>query len=244
MATPMLLVIAVVGMTDVLFAVDSIPAIFAITEDPFIVLSSNIFAILGQRAMHFLLAAMAARFQLLSYGLALVLAFIGTKMLLIDVVKIPVLVSLAVVVAILAATMLLSLLTAPKPLPSRKSAPAGDARRPPPPRSPPPRCGGCAGSSIGRSQGLCRIASFRALFALHVQGKWIHRQQKPRAEPGRHPLERIQQLADDFVAVVLELLRVDPGALERHAQQRLGTRLRPPQDVVDGEDEIGRARRV
>jgi tellurite resistance protein TerC len=114
MATPLLLVIALIGMTDVIFAVDSIPAIFAITDDPFIVLTSNIFAILGLRAMYFLLAAMATKFHLLSYGLAVVLAFIGTKMILIDVIKIPVLVSLGTVVAILAATMVLSLYTAPK----------------------------------------------------------------------------------------------------------------------------------
>lgn len=118
-ATPMLLVIALVGMTDVIFAVDSIPAIFAITSDPFIVLSSNIFAILGLRAMYFLLAAMASKFHLLSYGLAVVLVFIGTKMMLIDLIKIPVLVSLGVVVAILAATMILSLRTAPR-LPEHK----------------------------------------------------------------------------------------------------------------------------
>jgi tellurite resistance protein TerC len=114
MATPLLLVIALIGMTDVIFAVDSIPAIFAITDDPFIVLTSNIFAILGLRAMYFLLAAMATKFHLLSYGLAVVLAFIGTKMILIDLVKIPVLISLGVVVAILAITMVLSLYTAPK----------------------------------------------------------------------------------------------------------------------------------
>jgi tellurite resistance protein TerC len=99
-ATPLLLVIALVGITDVIFAVDSIPAIFAITTDPFIVLTSNVFAILGLRAMYFLLAAVAARFHLLSYGLAVVLVFIGAKMMLIDVFKIPVAVSLAVVVAI------------------------------------------------------------------------------------------------------------------------------------------------
>jgi tellurite resistance protein TerC len=113
-ATPLLLVIALVGLTDVIFAVDSIPAIFAITTDPFIVLTSNIFAILGLRAMYFLLAAVAEKFHLLSYGLAVILVFIGTKMMLIDVYKIPVAVSLGVVVAILAATMLLSVRTAPK----------------------------------------------------------------------------------------------------------------------------------
>ena len=81
-------------------------------------LTSNIFAILGLRAMYFLLAAVAAKFHLLSYGLAVILAFIGTKMLLIDVVKIPVVVSLGMVVAILAVTMVASLKTAPK-LPAR-----------------------------------------------------------------------------------------------------------------------------
>jgi len=114
LATPLLLVIALVGITDVIFAVDSIPAIFAITSDPFIVLTSNIFAILGLRAMYFLLAAMAAKFHLLSYGLAIVLSFIGVKMMLIDIYKIPVMVSLGVVVVVLALTMILSVRTAPK----------------------------------------------------------------------------------------------------------------------------------
>ena len=113
-ATPLLLVVLLVGVIDVIFAVDSIPAIFAITTDPFIVLTSNIFAILGLRAMYFLLAAMATKFHLLSYGLAVILAFIGTKMLLIDVYKIPVLWSLGVVVSILAITMVWSVKTAPK----------------------------------------------------------------------------------------------------------------------------------
>ncbi len=113
-ATPLLMVVALVGITDVIFAVDSIPAIFAITDDPFIVLTSNIFAILGLRAMFFLLAAMAAKFHLLSYGLAVILVFIGTKMLLIDVIKIPVLLSLGVVIGILAVTMVWSVKTAPK----------------------------------------------------------------------------------------------------------------------------------
>jgi tellurite resistance protein TerC len=121
-ATPLLMVIALVALTDVIFAVDSIPAIFAITSDPFIVLTSNIFAILGLRAMYFLLAAVAAKFHLLSYGLAVILVFIGTKMLLIDIYKIPVAVSLGVVVAILAITMVWSVRTAPK-LPARAEEP-------------------------------------------------------------------------------------------------------------------------
>lgn len=111
-ATPLFMVICLVGLTDVIFAVDSIPAIFAITTDPFIVLTSNVFAILGLRAMYFLLAALAGKFHLLSYGLALVLVFIGTKMCLIDIYKIPVGVSLGVVVSILAVTMLLSVRSA------------------------------------------------------------------------------------------------------------------------------------
>jgi tellurite resistance protein TerC len=122
-ATPLLLVVALVGLTDVIFAVDSIPAIFAITTDPFIVLTSNIFAILGLRAMYFLLAAVAAKFHLLSYGLAVILVFIGSKMLLVDVIKIPVLLSLGVVVAILAVTMLWSVKTAPRLPEGTRTAP-------------------------------------------------------------------------------------------------------------------------
>jgi tellurite resistance protein TerC len=110
MATPLLVVILLIGIVDVVFAVDSIPAIFAITTDPFIVLTSNVFAILGLRAMYFLLAGMHERFHLLSYGLALVLVFIGTKMLLIDLYKIPIVWSLAVTVTILAVAMVTSLL--------------------------------------------------------------------------------------------------------------------------------------
>ncbi len=113
-ATPLFMVICLIALTDVIFAVDSIPAIFAITSDPFIVLSSNVFAILGLRAMYFLLAAVAARFHLLSYGLAVILLFIGSKMVLIDVVKIPVLLSLGVVVLILALTMWLSVRSSSK----------------------------------------------------------------------------------------------------------------------------------
>ena len=117
--TPLFVVIMLIAITDVIFAVDSIPAIFAITSDPFIVLTSNVFAVLGLRAMFFLLAGMADRFHLLPYGLALVLAFIGSKMLLIDVLKIPVLVSLGVVVAIIGATVVASLLR-----PAKAAAPS------------------------------------------------------------------------------------------------------------------------
>jgi len=115
MATPLLIVIMLIGIVDIIFAVDSIPAIFAITTDPFIVLTSNVFAILGLRAMYFLLAGMHERFHLLSYGLAIVLVFIGAKMLLIDVYKIPVAWSLGFTVSVLAATMVLSLKIPPMP---------------------------------------------------------------------------------------------------------------------------------
>ncbi|KAI5915818.1 TerC family protein [Thauera sp. 2A1] len=107
--TPLFLVLVLVEFSDVIFAVDSIPAIFAITTDPFIVLTSNVFAILGLRAMYFLLAGMADRFSLLKYGLALVLVFIGAKMLLIDLYKIPVGISLGVVAVIIGTSIVLSL---------------------------------------------------------------------------------------------------------------------------------------
>ena len=112
-ATPLFMVICLIALTDVIFAVDSIPAIFAITSDPFIVLTSNVFAILGLRAMYFLLAAIANKFHLLNYGLAAILVFIGTKMCIVDFYKIPVLVSLGVVVVILAVTVVVSVHTAP-----------------------------------------------------------------------------------------------------------------------------------
>jgi tellurite resistance protein TerC len=115
-ATPLLLVLVLVEITDLIFAVDSIPAIFAITTDPFIVLTSNIFAILGLRAMYFLLVDFADRFSLLKYGLALVLIFIGLKMLLVDLYKIPVAWSLLVVFTIIATSVVLSLRQAPPPL--------------------------------------------------------------------------------------------------------------------------------
>lgn len=109
-ATPLFFVLVLVEFSDIIFAVDSIPAIFAITTDPFILLTSNIFAILGLRAMYFLVANMADRFSLLQYGLALVLIFIGTKMLLLDIYKIPIAVSLAVVGLLIGGSVVLSLL--------------------------------------------------------------------------------------------------------------------------------------
>lgn len=107
--TPLFVVMVMVGITDVIFAVDSIPAIFAITLDPFIVLTSNVFAILGLRAMYFMLADLADRFHLLKYGLAFILIFIGIKMLLLDVYKIPVGFALSVVGIVLATSMIASL---------------------------------------------------------------------------------------------------------------------------------------
>jgi tellurite resistance protein TerC len=108
--TPLFVVVVLIGVTDVIFAVDSIPAIFAVTTDPFIVMTSNIFAILGLRALYFLLADMASRFHLLKYGLAGVLCFIGVKMLIVKWFHIPVFVSLGAVAGILAISIVASLL--------------------------------------------------------------------------------------------------------------------------------------
>ncbi len=122
-ATPMFVVLVLVEVTDLIFAVDSIPAIFAVTSDPFIVFTSNIFAILGLRAMFFLLADMAERFHLLKYGLAIILMFIGVKMLLLDVYKIPVGIALGVVGLILLVSVAASLVA------SRRSGPETKERR-------------------------------------------------------------------------------------------------------------------
>jgi TerC family integral membrane protein len=107
--TPLFLVLVMIEISDLIFAVDSIPAIFAITTDPFIVFTSNIFAILGLRAMYFMLAGLADRFHLLKYGLAMVLVFVGTKMLIVDLYKIPVGLSLGIVGLIIATFMFASL---------------------------------------------------------------------------------------------------------------------------------------
>lgn len=104
-ATPLFLVLILVEISDVIFAVDSIPAIFAVTTDPFIVLTSNLFAILGLRAMYFLLVNVAERFSMLKYGLAVILVFIGIKMLIVDFYHIPVAYSLGTVGSILAITL-------------------------------------------------------------------------------------------------------------------------------------------
>ncbi len=109
-ATPLLLALVVVEVTDLVFAVDSIPAIFAVTRDPFIVFTSNIFAILGLRSLYFLLAGVITRFVYLKVGLSVVLVFVGAKMLLMGVYKLPIVASLGVILGILATSILASLL--------------------------------------------------------------------------------------------------------------------------------------
>jgi len=119
-ATPLLAVLVLVEVTDVVFAVDSIPAIFAVTQEPFLVFTSNAFAILGLRAMYFLLADLIHRFVYLKLGLSLVLVWVGVKMLLLEVYKIPTTVSLAVVAAVIAVAVAASLRA------TRGAAPAVD----------------------------------------------------------------------------------------------------------------------
>jgi len=119
-ATPLLLTLVAIEISDLIFAVDSIPAIFAVTTDPFIVFTSNIFAILGLRAMYFLLAGVIDKFVYLNVGLSIVLIFVGAKMLLMDVYKLPIALSLAIIAAILTASIGLSLL---KQSPKAQTAP-------------------------------------------------------------------------------------------------------------------------
>ena len=112
--TPLFLVLIMIEVTDLVFAVDSIPAIFAITTDPFIVFTSNIFAIMGLRALYFLLADVADRFHLLKYGLAMVLTFIGTKMLIMPWYHVPVAASLAIVAVLIGTSVVASLIATRK----------------------------------------------------------------------------------------------------------------------------------
>ena len=121
-ATPLFLVLVLIESTDLVFAVDSIPAIYAVTDDPFIVFTSNIFAILGLRALYFVLAGYLAGLAYLKPALAAILVFVGTKMLIIDVYKIPALVSLAVIIAILAVAI-----TASVVVQRRRTVPAQQA---------------------------------------------------------------------------------------------------------------------
>jgi tellurite resistance protein TerC len=108
-ATPLFLVLVLVETTDVVFAVDSIPAIFGVTQNPFLVYTSNVFAILGLRSLYFVLAGVIGKFHLLRYGLSIVLAFVGAKMLLTDVYPISIGLSLGVVAVLLVGSVLLSL---------------------------------------------------------------------------------------------------------------------------------------
>ncbi|HET9493671.1 MAG TPA: TerC family protein [Chloroflexia bacterium] len=126
LATPLLIVLIVVETTDLVFAFDSIPAIFAITTDPFIVYTSNVFAILGLRAMYFALAGVMDRFHYLKFGLSMVLVFIGAKMLLDDFFHIDTLVSLGVVAVILTISVIVSLMRPPKLELPRKPGEPGD----------------------------------------------------------------------------------------------------------------------
>jgi len=123
LATPMLVVVILVEITDLIFAVDSIPAVFGVTRDSFVVFTSNIFAVLGLRSLFFVLAAVVDRFALLKYGLAVILAFIGAKMLASDVVHISTGVSLGVVLGVLALSIVAS---AVRDARRRDAAPGGD----------------------------------------------------------------------------------------------------------------------
>lgn len=115
--TPLLLALVAVEVSDVIFAVDSIPAIFAVTLDPFIVFTSNVFAILGLRSLYFLLAEIVQRFVYLKIGLAVVLIFVGAKMLLVDIYKLHIGLSLAAIAGILGVSLLASLLKGSRPRP-------------------------------------------------------------------------------------------------------------------------------
>jgi tellurite resistance protein TerC len=130
-ATPLFLALLLVEGADLVFAIDSIPAVFAITKDPFIVYTSNVMAILGLRSMYFLLAGVVHRFVYLKYALSLVLVFVGGKMMLVDVLKVPTVVSLSVIAALIGGSIALSLLRPPA---------EGDAKAAPPP-GPAPREG-------------------------------------------------------------------------------------------------------
>jgi tellurite resistance protein TerC len=114
-ATPLFIVVLVVETTDVIFAVDSIPAILAITLDPFIVYTSNVFAIMGLRALYFALAGIMQLFHYLPYGLSFILVFVGIKMLLVDIYKIPIGMALGTVAGVLVVSVIASLVFPPKP---------------------------------------------------------------------------------------------------------------------------------
>lgn len=123
MATPLFVVLALVETTDVVFAVDSIPAVFGVTRNPFLVYTSNVFAILGLRSLYFVLAGVISKFHLLKYGLSVVLCFVGAKMLLADVYELGIGLSLAVVAGVLLTSVLLSLVISPAAEPNAETAP-------------------------------------------------------------------------------------------------------------------------
>jgi tellurite resistance protein TerC len=129
-ATPLFIVLLVVETTDVIFAVDSIPAILAITLDPFIVYTSNVFAILGLRALYFALAGIMRLFHYLPYGLSVILVFVGVKMLLVDIYKIPIGIALGTVAAILVISVIASIMYPPKMevIPSAAEPPGSPAK--------------------------------------------------------------------------------------------------------------------
>jgi tellurite resistance protein TerC len=112
-ATPLLIVLVVIETTDLVFAFDSIPAILAITHDPFIVFTSNAFAILGLRALYFALANFMDKFRFLKYGLSVILVFIGVKMIITDIFHIPILISLSIIVIVLIISVLASVYIKP-----------------------------------------------------------------------------------------------------------------------------------
>ena len=168
-ATPLFVVLLVIETTDVIFAVDSIPAVFAITLDPFIVYTSNIFAILGLRALYFLLAGILEMFRYLKAGLSFVLCFVGVKMMLVDFYKIPIGVSLGVVAGILAVSILASLVVAPKAAAVRISG--TNSGHAPSNRRPTRVEGGSSMSS--KKAGFAKVAMWLAIVAVVlVTVKW------------------------------------------------------------------------
>ena len=159
-ATPLFVALVMVELTDVVFAVDSIPAILAVTRDPFIVFTSNAFAILGLRSLYFAVAGLMAMFRYLKYSLVLILAFVGVKMLLVSHFHVPNLVSLGIILGTLAGGVLASLWAA------RREARGGGRGTGPARRQPAGRLSGrscaarCAGSRRRRRSG-CRAPSSR-----------------------------------------------------------------------------------
>ena len=125
-ATPLFLALVAIEVTDLIFAVDSIPAIFAVTSDPFLVFTSSIFAILGLRSLYFLLAGVISKFAYLKVGLSFVLIFVGIKMLIVDVYKIPIAASLGAIAGILLLSVIASLLMPPKSAPAPTQAAVKD----------------------------------------------------------------------------------------------------------------------